>query len=75
MTLPEDPGCTRRSRSGWTRRLTLLLTLLLAATVIAAGLCWQSVFVVGETQAALVLSFGRTARGPIIEAGLHVKRP
>jgi len=30
---------------------------------------------VDETQAALVLSFGRTARGPIVEAGLHLKRP
>jgi len=30
---------------------------------------------VDETQTALVLSFGRTARGPILEAGLHLKQP
>lgn len=75
MILPQDTHRMSRPIDSSIRRLILRLALLLAALVIAASLCWHSLFVVDETQTALLLSFGRTVRGPIVEAGLHVKRP
>lgn len=75
MTLSHNSARPDRPKKGRICRRILLLALFLAAVVIAVGLCWRSCFVVDETQVALVLSFGRQVRGPITEAGVHLKRP
>jgi len=75
MTLPTNPGHTYQPNGRWITRRIFLAFVLLVIAVIAAGICWQSVFVVDETQTALLLSFGRPVNETLVEAGLHLKRP
>lgn len=71
-TLPRHTGWIK---DDWISRRVFVVIAILATAVIAVSLCWRSVFVVDETQTAMVLSFGRTSSEPIVEAGLHFKRP
>jgi len=64
------PGGSSPTPGRWGRRLALLA---LIAALVLVGL--RSVFVVGETQVALVHSFGRTCRPPLTQAGLSFKWP
>lgn len=75
MILPTLSGDIFWPRDGRISKRMLWLVLLLMGMVVVVALCWHSVFIVDETQSALLLSFGRQVREPIVEAGLYVKRP